>query len=271
MLPANDLKRGIRKLLRKFSWDVVRYNAQSSEWVSLVRMFLQHEISVVLDVGANEGQYAQRLRENGFNGRIVSFEPLIGPHQKLCSLAAPDPLWIVPRAAAIGKEEGYINIHVSRNTACSSVLPILDRCIDVAPDAAYVSTETVAMTTLDKINSHFIDPNDRVFLKIDVQGFERQVLEGARQLLPSIIGIQIEASLVPLYGGETCFSEHLEYLTHAGFDFWSVIPGLVDKSSGRMLQVDGIFFRPEITDAQPRPASSVAASSASVNEGLVPL
>lgn len=252
MLSPSEVKQGIRKILRRWKWDVVRYNAQSSSWAALMRMFSQNKISVVLDVGANEGQYARMLRENGFDGRIVSFEPLTDAHQSLTRLAAQDPLWVVPPPTAMGEHEGNIKINVSQSAACSSILPLLDRCTSVAPHAAYVGTQTAAITTLDKISRNFVNHDDRIFLKIDVQGYEKQVIQGAKELLPSIVGVQVESSLVQLYDGETCFIEHLEYLTQAGFDFWSVIPGLVDENSGRMLQVDSIFFRPQVTGLEPR-------------------
>jgi FkbM family methyltransferase len=237
------LKLVVRNTLRKFGWDMVRYNVYSSYLLSLTRMLAENEVSLVLDVGANEGQYAKSLREGGFRGRIISFEPLPDAHAKLSAFAAGDPLWTVVAATALGDRKGPVAINISENRVSSSVLPILDRCLDAAPKAVYISSETVAMTTLDDVAAAFVTGKERVFLKMDVQGFEREVLEGAKGLLPLILGIQMEASLVPLYEGERCFQQHLEYLSNSGFDLWSLIPGLINESTGRMLQVDGIFFR----------------------------
>ena len=222
---------------------MVRYNVYSSHLLSLSRMLSENKVSLVLDVGANEGQYAKGLRSGGFCGRIVSFEPLPDAHAKLSELAAPDPLWTVAPPTALGNKKGSVKMHVSRNSVSSSALPILDRCLEAAPESAYIGVQTVALSTLDELAAELVTGKERVFLKLDVQGFERQVLEGAKGLLPFLLGVQLEASLVPLYDGETCFQEHLEYLSNSGFDLWSLIPGLTNETTGRMLQVDGIFFR----------------------------
>jgi hypothetical protein len=80
-------------------------------------------------------------------------------------------------------------------------------------------------------------------LKIDTQGYEMAVLRGAEKMLPRLAGVQLELSLAPLYEGQTLYLELIDWLRARGFDLWSVIPGFVDPSSGRMLQFDGVFFR----------------------------
>jgi hypothetical protein len=84
-----------------------------------------------------------------------------------------------------------------------------------------------------------------LFLKIDVQGFEPQVLEGAARLLDRTQGVQLELSLAPLYEGQTLFLPLVDWLAKKGFELWALIPGFIDNKTGRMLQVDGIFFRPD--------------------------
>src|SRR5208337_3648960 len=86
---------------------------------------------------------------------------------------------------------------------------------------------------------------ERIFLKLDVQGFEYKVLQGAEQFLAHVAGIQIELSLVPLYDGEHLFHPMLHDLEERGYDLWSLIPGFVDPETGRLLQLDTIFFRKE--------------------------
>jgi hypothetical protein len=105
----------------------------------------------------------------------------------------------------------------------------------------------VNLCTLDSVSKEFTVNSERIFLKLDVQGFEYKVLVGAQQLLHRVAGLQLELSLVPLYEGEHLFHPMLHDLEERGYDLWSVVPGFVDPHSGRLLQVDAIFFRSEPT------------------------
>jgi len=71
------------------------------------------------------------------------------------------------------------------------------------------------------------------------------VLRGAEQFLRRVTGIQLELSLVPLYDGEHLFHPMLDDLEDRGYEMWSLIPGFVAPSTGRLLQLDAIFFRKE--------------------------
>ena len=87
-------------------------------------------------------------------------------------------------------------------------------------------------------------------MKLDVQGFEHKVLQGAGQVLRRVAGIQLELSLVPLYDGEHLFHPMLHDLEERGYELWSVIPGFVDPDTGRLLQLDAIFFRKELRSVE---------------------
>jgi len=82
-----------------------------------------------------------------------------------------------------------------------------------------------------------------VFLKIDVQGFEIEVLQGATTLLPRLCAIQLELSLVPLYQGAPVMTEVIRYLDERGFELFQLQPGFRDERDGRLLQADGYFVR----------------------------
>jgi len=87
--------------------------------------------------------------------------------------------------------------------------------------------------------------DDKVFLKIDTQGFERAVLDGAARSLTRLEGAQLELSLVPLYEGEADWRALVDRLDAAGLHLAMVIPGYFDRHLNRMLQFDGIFLRTE--------------------------
>lgn len=113
--------------------------------------------------------------------------------------------------------------------------------VSAAPQSRYVGTEKVPLTRLDQIAHPFIEQSNKLLLKIDTQGYEMPVLEGAQNLLPRVHAIQLELSLVPLYEGQTLYKEMIDWLAGKGFDLWNVIPGFVDQISGRMLQRDRFF------------------------------
>jgi FkbM family methyltransferase len=238
------LKQSIKKLSRKLGIELKRYNLNTSEVALMERLLNYHNIDLVFDVGANCGQYVRFLRECNYSGRIVSFEPLSSAYSQLLSLSPKDPLWKIAPRTAIGDREGEITINIASNSYSSSVLPMLKSHLKAAPESAYCGSETVNLSKLDTMAKDYIESDHRaIFLKIDVQGFEKQVIEGATQILPLVKGIQIELSLVPLYQDQLLFEEMLEFLKKIGYELYTFIPGFTDPETGRMLQMDGIFFK----------------------------
>lgn len=233
----------IRRTLRKMGWELKRFRPESCEWARLADMLLAHRVSTVFDVGANRGQFGRNLRDSGFEGRIVSFEPVLEAHEELCRVAFRDSLWTVAERMAIGDSDGQADIHVANNLASSSLLPMLDSHLSADPNSGFVATEAVPMVRLDSVADGFLKNGEPFFIKIDVQGFESKVLDGAPVLLKRATGLQLELSLTPLYEGETLFRPMLDRLRESGFELWSLVPGFVDPRTGRLLQVDGVFFR----------------------------
>lgn len=240
------MKRLIQQLFRACGLELSKFKPDTSNAARLQRLISYHRIDLVLDVGANIGQFATHLRSLGYQGKIVSFEPLAKAHAQLLSASKGDPLWETAPRAAIGSRDGTLTINIANNSDSSSALPMLDLHLASAPESAYISTETVKLYKLDTIAPGYIgSDNQSIFLKIDVQGLETQVLEGATQVLSRISGLQLEMSLAPLYQGEPLFREMLDRLDRLGFELFAVIPSFTDMKSGRLLQMDGIFFRKE--------------------------
>jgi FkbM family methyltransferase len=196
----------------------------------------------VLDVGANEGQYARRLRGAGYGGRIVSFEPAGEICARLERAAAGDPAWEA-RHLALGEEDGEAQLNLAGNTWSSSLLPMGERHLRSAPESAYVGTETVPAARLDSIWPTLVAGDDRVWLKLDVQGYELHVLRGAEAVLDGIDAIQAEMSFVPLYEGDVTWLALIDWLGQRGFRLAGLEPGFGDGYTGELLQADGIFIR----------------------------
>jgi FkbM family methyltransferase len=231
-------------MAKQFGLDVRRLDPLASEHARLALLLAAHHVDLVLDIGANAGQWAHELRRAGYSGDMISFEPLIQAHAELTKIAAQDEKWSVAPRVALGEQNADVEIHVSGNSVSSSLLEMLPLHAAGAPKSAYVGSERTPMVTLDSLIGNVIPAGRRIFCKLDVQGYEAKVLSGATNLLRNTIGIQMEISLAPLYKDQPAFGELLETMSRSGFEIFGFVPGFVDPASGRMLQIDGVFFRP---------------------------
>ena len=235
--------RPFQRLARRLGYDLTPHNKARPHEAQLAAVLERFDVSCVLDVGANVGQYATMLRERGYGGRIVSFEPLADAHALLLRRAAADPLWQVAPRMAIGDRDGEVELEVSAESDMSSLLPQSALLREISPSSAVLRRERVEVARLDAVAQAYLAPDDRVFLKIDTQGFEPQVLAGAVSLIPRLCGLQLEMSLVECYEGEVGFRAMLDRMGAAGFEPWLFIPGYFERKLGRQLQLDGVFMR----------------------------
>lgn len=233
----------VRRAANQLGLDIHRHRPERSDLGRLSLMLANQNINLVLDVGANTGQFAKSLRKVGYKKRLVSFEPLSTAHRQLLQASRHDPLWEIAPRSAIGDHEGEVEMHIAGNSVSSSILNMLDNHVNAAPNSAYVGTERAPLTRLDTIAHHYLNPETALFLKIDTQGYEDRVLDGAKALLLKARGLHLELSFLPLYEGQKLFDDLVERLQSLGFSIWAIWPGFCDARSGRMLQVDATFFR----------------------------
>lgn len=229
------LKGVLKSAFQAIGLDVRRYRPIGRRRASLIGA---HGIEIILDVGANVGQYATELRAFGFTGSILSFEPSRDAYAVLERRSAGDPAWECMRLA-LGERNEELDLRLSSNSASSSLLDMLDVHRRAAPEVSVVGTETTSVRTLDSLDL----PLDRpAMLKLDVQGFEDRVLRGADRSLRAIKLIECELSVVPLYRGQLPMREMLDLLLSEGYELTALEPGLRAPDGG-MLQVDGFFLR----------------------------
>jgi FkbM family methyltransferase len=228
------------KFLRRTGNQLVPYpDAESLRHLQILENF---KINKILDIGGNIGGYGRFLMSLGYKGRLISFEPVSQAFRELESRSSKYPNWDAVKTA-IGNTDGEIEINIAANRGLSSsIADMLPNHIENAPEAQYVSKEKVPIRKLDSIFDQYVEPGDNVFLKIDTQGYEKNVLDGAEKSLPKIKGIQVEMSLIPLYSGEMLFPDMLRHLTSKGYMLFDLGAVFTSPVTGQLLQVDGMFF-----------------------------
>lgn len=232
------MKKLIKSIVHYFGFDLHRLSP------SQLLASLNHVgVNTVFDIGANTGQFAQDLRTIGFAGRIISFDPLTAAHSQLMEAAHLDAAWLVHPRVALGAEDGEIEINIAGNSVSSSVLPMLDAHSSAAVGSSYVAVERTPLVRLDSVAPQYLNSDSRLFIKIDTQGYEWQVLDGAAQTLKGAQGVMLEMSLVSLYEGERLWRDLIDRMALAGFTLWAIQKGFTDPRTGRSLQVDAIFLR----------------------------
>jgi FkbM family methyltransferase len=238
-----SVKKILGPLFRKIGYDIVTYNPKSNSIAREKKLLESYGIDLVLDVGANTGKYAQKLRRQmRYKNKIISFEPLSEAYQALATKAKKDRNWETMHCA-LGGADCNMEIHVAGNSYSSSILEMLPAHEKSAPQSKYVGRESIEVKTLDTIFGTLGCKKQNILLKLDTQGYEKHVLEGAKQTLPLIDSIKLEASLVPLYEGEFLFHELCSLLYAKGYRLVSIQPGFYDKHTGELLQIDGFFHR----------------------------
>jgi len=232
----------LRGVLRRSGREVVPYDAEHFFFLQRSRLMAARGINLVLDVGANTGQTGLELREQGYRGRIVSFEPLSGPFAELSRAAALDGNWEAVRTA-LGAEAGSAEINVSGWLPSSSLLPMCGRHVSMLPQSQYVGTETVRIGRLDDLLPGLTRPGERILLKVDTQGFELAVLRGAAVSLRQIELVQLEVSFTDLYEGAPKYHDVMRHIDEQGFDLAGISPSFFEQRTFQFLQADAIFSR----------------------------
>jgi len=234
------VKKLIQRCLGMLGWQLKKIRKREVE--ELLFFLKLHKINQILDIGANEGQFAETLISSGYKGSIISFEPTSRAHEILSVKTLNYENWTAFDRVAIGSNNCEIMINLSKNSVSSSILPVLQKTIGFESTIRYVGEEKVTMVAIDSLKC--IPKGVRTFLKADIQGYEYEALKGATsRLSEDIHGVQIEVSVTELYEGQGKIVDILEFLFTKGFEIWSFSEEFVDKKTGRILQANITLFR----------------------------
>jgi len=241
----NIIKKFLNFFLKIFNLKLIKIVDQFSNAYRLVLSLKENEIDFIFDIGANEGQFIKELRYYGYKDDVLSFEPYLEAHSRLMLNSAKDKKWNVYKPIAIGNKNSSNFMNISKNSVSSSILKIKKEHIDNAPESEIVNQQSIIEKKLENIfNELDLNLNNKkLFLKIDTQGYEFEVLKGAERILTQFKGVLVEVSLVELYEGQKNWLQIVEFMRTNGFHLWSVDRGFSNKKNGQTLQLDLCFFR----------------------------
>jgi FkbM family methyltransferase len=202
------IKKLVRRSIRGLGYDLRQRRPE------LIDFLKARNINLVIDVGANRGQFALGLRSDGYCGSIVSFEPAIGPYQELMRLTSSDERW-KSYHCALGERSGRTKLNISLSDTFSSILDQTTNAYAFEQSSAVTHVEDIDIFRLDDVCP--LRSSDRAFLKIDTQGFEKEVLAGASIALKSLFGVLMEIPVVHMYKNVWSFEEAVAFMKSAGF------------------------------------------------------
>jgi len=241
------LRRGLKRVLRRLGHGLP-YEAYLNRYVfsyHLAKLFRRLEVQCVIDVGAHQGGYGRFLRDEvGYVGLILSFEPAQANLVKLQAMARGDPKWrVFPIALGSADKQGTLNL-MQASVLNSFLQPEPETVPDFAIHNRVVGTEVVAMRRLDSVvpeieAEHALGP---IYLKVDTQGFDFEVLQGATDVLDRSCGVQTEASVKPLYKGSVPYPRVLAFLEERGFEVTGMFPVARDELL-RLVEFDLVMAR----------------------------
>lgn len=234
------VKQPVQRLLGEMGWELQRRDA-SGTGEFLVRLLDQLDVTCVLDVGANVGQFATRLRLSGYQGQIFSVEPGEKAFARLQRAVNGDPSWLCANFAA-GSESTRVQLNVSTNSTSSSLLSLSERHVSAAPESITSSFDEVRVERIDTMVAEW-RLSGPFLLKLDVQGYEVQALKGAIDILAATPIVSVELSFDELFEGGAGYLEVLSSLDAAGYRPIAIEPGFRDATSGELLQCDITMIR----------------------------
>ena len=199
-------------------------------------------VCTVVDIGADRGQFALVARHCFPEARIVSFERLTGRAARcrvVFSGGCVRHAGVTLVEAAVGPEKGEAVIHLSERDDSSSLLPITERQEELFPGTAEAgTTRTRVLRLADVLPAQEVAAP--ALLKLDVQGFELQALEGCEEVLPQFDWVYVEWSFVALYAGQAFADEVISWLRERGFLLTGVFKMSYDRP-GQAIQADFLF------------------------------
>ena len=221
----------------------INENIDQNQNLQTIKLIKQHKIDLILDVGANFGQFGTDMRNMGYLGQIISFEPVNKCYQHLSSIA--DDKWQIENFA-LGDKNSKEEINISNKTIYSSILDVNEiGKSNFSNSIKVVGKQNTLVKKLDDIINELVNNLNkrRIFLKIDTQGYDNRVIRGSLQTLEHVKILQTEISCKGIYMDTPSVSQRLEELLNLGFSITGIFPISRDKNTMEILEFNCLLIR----------------------------
>lgn len=236
-------KRTIKNVFRKLGYDIISTKSglnYGTKALELLKILREVNTDLILDIGANKGQFGKELYSYGYQQKILSFEPLSSVYKDLKDTASYHPQWYVYNRCCVGDSEKEVTMHQSNLIGNSSTLSIKETKYNVQ-GSNYINEEIVEQISLASLNEHvLLKASNNIFIKLDIQGSEHFVLSRVKDTTFNIVGFYIELSLVKLYEKQEDYLYICQQLKQLGYDLVYITYESI--RSGRMIQFNGVFL-----------------------------
>jgi len=214
-----------KSIAKALGYELIKRRKHPTSATHLINLIKLNDIDVILDVGANKGQFGLILRNEGYTGEIHSFEPVSSTFEELSQACRNDDKWF-PNKTAMGTTSGEETIHITKSSDLSSFLNPNDFGKDKYKKIEVTNTETVIVNTIDNYIPDNIQnyKSRNILLKMDTQGYDLNVFNGAKKTLSSINCILSEISFIPIYSGMPHYLESLKTYEDSGFIVTGLYP-----------------------------------------------
>ncbi len=236
------MKKLINRLLRPTGYKFTRIKTDNCDEIKYLWL-KEFNIKSILDVGANEGQFALDIYKTLRDAKIYSFEPLSMTYSILKKNISPNRN-MKAFNFALGDFNGQSNIYRNDYSPSSSMLELGQKHLESYPDNNKVTSEEISVRKLDDfLADSNISLEGNVLLKLDVQGFEDKVLVGAKETLKGVKIIFVEVSFWEMYKTQALFEEIFFLLRDLGFIYRGNYNVAFNNKTGLPIFSDGIFIK----------------------------
>lgn len=231
------LKVLVKSSLERLGFRVSRVS--SDPQVNLLGL-TKRPIRTILDIGANDGLSARRYRTIFPDATIYCFEPLPCEYGSLVDWAQTQGGRVIPFNLALGNEKGKVSINFhTDHSPSSSLLSTTARNLELYPKMKKQQPKEIHIDRLDNIAAS-LDLANELLVKMDVQGFEAEVIRGGRKVLEQAVGCILEIALMPLYEGQATFLELDHLLYEIGLTYAGNLRQVYDQN-GRVIYIDAVY------------------------------
>ncbi len=225
------MKEFVRKIIKLLGYEIKKKKTN---------FFLKNKIDLIIDVGAHKGEFAIETLKENFKGTIISFEPQPQIYKTLLENSRKYNNWHIHERCGIGKKNKNLNLNIMNESTCSSFFAPTKNLLTIDPNTKIVKKEKTKILSLNNLFLKNYKIKKNTFLKIDTQGYDKFVLDGASKILKKILYVQMELAIEPLYKSEVNYERMIKYMKKRGFIIWN-LGGVIENLKGKSMSFDIIF------------------------------